>query len=252
MGDDPWTLWFTGITVVGPNGVGEEHARMSAAITPSLVRRQIRATAATGPSLRTRVREGDRGATSGRMTEVVVVDYDEEWPQSFEAIEAVVWPAVQDVALRIEHVGSTSVPGLAAKPVIDVDIVVDSLVRLDEIETRLASLGYEWRGNLGVDGREAFAATHDLGLCRHHLYLVADESRPYLDHVLLRDLLREDREASRRYGSLKRELARTCANVEVYTARKASLIAELLGRARRERGLPDVAYWEPSHDELGA
>lgn len=56
--------------------------------------------------------------------DIVVVDGDPQWPEWFERVRACLWPAVEKVALRIDHVGSTSVPGLAAKPIIDVDIVV--------------------------------------------------------------------------------------------------------------------------------
>jgi GrpB-like predicted nucleotidyltransferase (UPF0157 family) len=56
-----------------------------------------------------------------------VVDYDERWPSHFEQIKLIVWPAIHDIAIRMEHVGSTSVPELAAKPIIDVDIVVSDV-----------------------------------------------------------------------------------------------------------------------------
>src|ERR1051326_1757734 len=87
---------------------------------------------------------------------ILVTEYDPYWPTAFLQLHTHIWPAVQDIALTIEHIGSTSVPGLAAKPVIDMSIVVPS-----EIETpigieRLAALGYEHRGNLGIEGREAF------------------------------------------------------------------------------------------------
>ena len=61
-----------------------------------------------------------------KTTSIVVVDYDPSWPTTFEQVRVQVWPAVQDVAIGIEHVGSTSVPGLAAKPIIDMDVVVPS------------------------------------------------------------------------------------------------------------------------------
>ncbi len=189
--------------------------------------------------------------SSGSATAVEVCDYDVAWPARFEKVAAAVWPAVQHLALRIEHVGSTSVQGLAAKPVIDVDIVAASLDRVEEFTRCLSSIGYEWQGDLGVPGREAFEAASDLGLPRHHLYLVADGSRPYFDHTLLRDLLREDREARERYGRLKRDLASSSPSVESYTARKASFIAQLLERARRDRGLAPVDYWAPTPEELG-
>jgi GrpB-like predicted nucleotidyltransferase (UPF0157 family) len=73
---------------------------------------------------------------------VIVEDYDPAWPRDFEMVRQRIWPDVADVALRIEHVGSTSVPGLAAKPIIDMTIVVASRNDVPKTIERLASLGY--------------------------------------------------------------------------------------------------------------
>ena len=131
---------------------------------------------------------------AGVTTEIIVSDYDPAWPEWFERVCDKVWPAVSDIALRIDHVGSTSVPGLAAKPVIDTDIVVASDEDVQPVVERLESIGYRWRGDLGVEGRQAFKPVDEEGLPRHHLYLVVEGSKAHLDHVLLRDLLREDPE----------------------------------------------------------
>jgi len=105
---------------------------------------------------------------------VVVVDYDPAWPDRFEQLRTRIWPVVADVALGIEHVGSTAVPGLAAKPIIDMTVVVPS--RPDVIVTidRLATLGYRHRGSLGIEDREAF--DHDEGLPAHNLYVCPQET----------------------------------------------------------------------------
>lgn len=178
--------------------------------------------------------------------EIVVVDYDPTWPDRFEQVRAHVWPAVEDVALRVDHVGSTSVPGLAAKPIIDIDIVVASERDIRPVIERVRDAGYRWRGELGVAGRHAFTPLRDLGLPKHHLYLVVENNRAYLDHVLLRDLLRSDEGARERYGALKRANVDLAAgDMDLYVAAKASLVAELLTRARSEAGLPPAEYWRP-------
>ena len=185
-------------------------------------------------------------ASSG---DIVVTDYDPEWPHWFEWVRGRVWPAIEDIAVRIDHVGSTSVPGLAAKPVIDMDIVVAWSDDIQPMIERLASIGYRWRGDLGVVGREAFQPVADDGLPRHHLYLVVENSRAHLDHWLLRDLLRDDGDARERYAALKRRNVELANNdIDVYVAAKAALVAELLTRARADRGLPPVTYWEPDID----
>jgi GrpB-like predicted nucleotidyltransferase (UPF0157 family) len=100
---------------------------------------------------------------------VVVIEYDPEWPRRFEDLRARIWPAVAGVADRIEHVGSTSVPGLAAKPIIDMTIVVRRQADVPPAIDRLATLGYRHLGNLDIEDREAFE--HPAGLPRHHLYV---------------------------------------------------------------------------------
>jgi len=182
----------------------------------------------------------------GVPRDIVVADYDPEWPAWFEAVCRRVWPVIDDIALRIDHVGSTAVPGLAAKPIIDMDIVVAADEGVRRVIDRLAASGYRWCGDLGVRGREAFEPTRDEGLQAHHLYLVVENNRAHADHWLLRDVLREDGEARARYAALKRRNAELAGgDMEVYVAAKARFVAELLTRARAERGLPAVTYWNP-------
>ena len=177
---------------------------------------------------------------------IVVCDYDPEWPRWFETICKRLWPALEAVALRIDHVGSTSVPGLAAKPIIDMDIVVASENEVRPVIERLAAVGYAWVGDLDVAGREAFNPVRDEGLPAHNLYLVVENNKAHLNHWLLRDLLRADTVARERYAALKRQNAeRARGDLGVYVAAKAGLVAELLGRARAERGLSPETYWQP-------
>jgi len=184
---------------------------------------------------------------TGVTREIVVSDYNPQWPSWFEAVRAVVWTSVGDIALRIDHVGSTSVPGLAAKPIIDMDIVVSSEEHVQPVIERLASVGYRWRGDLGVTGREAFAHAEVGDLPLHHLYLVVENNKAHLDHWLLRDLLKNDPTARARYATLKRANAEAAdSDVEVYVAAKAAFVGELLTRARVEHGYPPATYWDPA------
>lgn len=179
--------------------------------------------------------------------EIVVVDYDPEWAAWFERIRAFIWPAVAGLAIRIEHVGSTSVPGLAAKPIIDMDVVVGSEEQVRAVTERLEMIGYRWRGDLGVAGRQAFASVEGRGLPAHHLYLVVLNSPAHLDHWLLRDLLREDAQARGRYAALKRRNAEIAdGDIDVYVAAKAGLVSELLERARREHGASSAPWRDRS------
>jgi GrpB-like predicted nucleotidyltransferase (UPF0157 family) len=161
---------------------------------------------------------------------VVVVDYDPAWPQEFEALRARVWPAVSDVALRIEHVGSTSVPGLAAKPIIDMTVVVPSRDQVPAAIDRLASIGYVHRGNLGIDDREAF--DHPAALRRHNLYVCPEGTIGIVNQVAVRDHLRMHPEAAERYATLKKQLAGEHPNdIEAYVFGKTDFVLGVLRTA---------------------
>lgn len=165
--------------------------------------------------------------------EIVVVEYDPRWPELYEALHSSVWPAVWDIALSIEHVGSTSVPGLAAKPVIDMDVVVPSAHVATGI-ARLARLGYVHRGDLGVPQREAFVCPE--GMPAHHLYLCPAESPALANHLAIRDYLRANPAAARNYGMLKQRLAVTFArDMAGYVHAKTSFLIAIL----REVGFPE-------------
>jgi GrpB-like predicted nucleotidyltransferase (UPF0157 family) len=136
---------------------------------------------------------------------ITVVDYDPHWPALFETLRAEVAGALGNLALAIEHVGSTAVPGLAAKPIIDIDVLLRSASDLSVCIERLAGIGYKHRGDLGVPEREAFAAPP--GRPAHHLYVCPPESREFRRHVALRDYLRTHPSDASAYGELKRSLA---------------------------------------------
>ena len=136
---------------------------------------------------------------------VYVTEYDPAWPRKFEALATRVRVCLGDLAHRVEHVGSTAVPGLAAKPVIDLDVIVasrpDVLLAID----RLATIGYTHRGDLGIVGREAFRWPP--GEERHHLYLLADAAEELRRHLAFRDAMRADSRLRDEYAALKRRLA---------------------------------------------
>jgi len=136
---------------------------------------------------------------------VVIIDYNPQWPRDFESLRARIWPAVEDIAAAIEHVGSTSVPGLAAKPVLDIDIIVESEEGVRQAIERLATIGYTHRGNLGIEGREAFRAA--MNNPAHNLYMCRQDSAALRDHLTFRDYLRAHPETAKAYADLKRSLA---------------------------------------------
>lgn len=167
------------------------------------------------------------------MPEILVVDYDPAWPQLFEQLRARVWSIVSDHAITIEHVGSTAVAGLAAKPVIDMTIVVPDAQALAVIIERLEQLGYTHRGDLGVPGREAFAPPEGAeGAPAHHLYACVEGNTALRNHLAVRDHLRRHPQAARAYGQLKRQLAaRFPHDIAAYIEGKTPFVQKILAEA---------------------
>jgi GrpB-like predicted nucleotidyltransferase (UPF0157 family) len=160
---------------------------------------------------------------------VVIAAYAPRWPACFARLRDRLATALGPLAVRIEHVGSTAVPGLAAKPIIDLDVVVATQGDLSAVIERLRPLGYRHEGDLGVPGRDAFASPP--GSPAHHLYVCPADSPALARHLALRDLLRADPEAARAYGDLKRTLAARFGDDRVaYTEGKTLFIESLLAR----------------------
>ena len=136
---------------------------------------------------------------------VVVEPYNESWQQDFLDIKAELEPALGELALRIEHVGSTSVPGLSAKPIIDIDAVMEDYLKLAAVVSALAAIGYIHEGDQGIPGREAFKYEGKEHLRKHHLYVCPADSAELHRHLTFRDYLRSHPEAVREYSRVKEE-----------------------------------------------
>lgn len=160
---------------------------------------------------------------------IVIVDYDPAWPVLFAALRDRATAALGALAVAVEHVGSTAVPGLAAKPIIDLDVVIPAAADLPAAVARLAAIGYRHQGDLGVPGRAAFAAPP--GAPPHHLYVCAAGSAALRRHLAFRDALRARPEAARAYAELKRAAARRFRDDrEGYTGAKDAFVATILQR----------------------
>ncbi len=160
---------------------------------------------------------------------IEVGDYDESWPRQFETLRERYHAALVGVAVvSIEHVGSTSVPGLAAKPVIDVDIVVAE-EDVEAASRALAAIGYEPLGDLGVPQRWAFHAPD--GQIRTNTYVTVDGCLSLRNHLAVRDVLRADGRLRDEYGAGKMQLGATLSDVAEYVAAKSGIIQRILERA---------------------
>ena len=156
---------------------------------------------------------------------VVVLPYDAEWEKDFMAIKAEIQGALEGLALRIEHVGSTAVPGLSAKPIIDIDVVIQDGSMLDAVVSALGKIGYRHEGDLGIAGREAFAYEGKDHLRKHHLYVCPRDSAELKRHLAFRDYLRAHPEAARAYSRVKEEGAALYPyDIEKYIEHKSPFI----------------------------
>lgn len=169
-----------------------------------------------------------------RLRTIEVVEYGPGWPAAFEGAQTAIEKLLGGLVLEIHHIGSTSVPGLCAKPKIDIDIVLRSAAEIPEAIERMKAEGYTYHGEKYRDGMWAF--TTGPGSRGERLYLCAPGTPTHLRRLLFRDYLRHHPETAATYGALKRKLAsevsgRTQADWDYYTGGKAPFVAEILRKA---------------------
>jgi GrpB-like predicted nucleotidyltransferase (UPF0157 family) len=165
---------------------------------------------------------------------IVVVDYDPSWPEIFQLLRQRIVDELGCIAAAVAHVGSTSVIGLQAKPIIDIDVLLSENQSLTEAIERLRRLGYRHEGDLGISGREAFKAMETDP--PHHLYVCVSGSAEFERHLAFRDYLRANPADAKVYGELKKSLAQTFReDRKAYLAGKSDMVSELTNRALAKR-----------------
>ena len=178
------------------------------------------------------------------MRTIIVEDYNPQWAKDFEALKAVYEKQLADIHCQIIHVGSTSVEGLAAKPIIDVDIVVKTQEDIQKCIHRLEQLGYVHAGQRGIQGRESFDRTDervpyyeiDKKWRDHHLYVCMEGIDALTNHLKLKAFLQSNPEAVKAYSELKKELAKKYPHdIDSYIAEKTELIVGFLEKAGMDK-----------------
>jgi GrpB-like predicted nucleotidyltransferase (UPF0157 family) len=170
----------------------------------------------------------------------VLVDYDPAWPACFEEAASAIRAASGGLVITVEHIGSTAVAGLRAKPVID---LMPGLGRHEDgpaIVPAMAALGYEYRGEYGVPGRHYFTqwVDDDPHAWKHNVHCYAVGHREWVRHLVFRDALRADPVLRAAYAALKDELAlRFPESVEGYAEAKSVFVERVI----REAGGPERA-----------
>ena len=168
------------------------------------------------------------------MTVTLVQKYNPEWPKWFAEIKAFLGERVLQVCLKVEHVGSTSIPGMIAKPIIDLILVIEPQ-DFEKIKALLAERGYYHEGDKGIKDREAFDLediSTKSALPLHHLYVCPKHSVELKKEIAFREFLKHDKAYAERLSDLKWSLAEQYDNDrEAYMEGKAALCREINEKA---------------------
>lgn len=166
---------------------------------------------------------------------MVLSEYNPDWADQFESIRAILQNKLSGIVFRIEHVGSTSIRDLSAKPKIDIQIVIPKGISLNVIIEKLAELGYRHEGDLGCEGREAFdrkdktVYNSTLDNITHNLYASPENNKELERQILFRDYLRINEEGRIAYEKLKQDIAeRAGQNVKKYVMIKETEAREFV------------------------
>lgn len=162
------------------------------------------------------------------MRTVEVVPHDPSWHESFEHESKRLIHALADSIVAIHHMGSTAIPDIYAKPIIDILVEVRDMVKVDEQSSRMKTLGYEAMGEFGIPGRRYFRKSNPVGIRTHHIHLFNAGSDQVKRHLAFRDYLIAHPEEAQRYSDLKRRLAREHPNnIDNYMEGKDGFIREI-------------------------
>lgn len=182
----------------------------------------------------------EREARRADATAVWLAPHDPDWARMASAESARIAEAMGDIFLRVEHIGSTAIPGIAAKPVVDLMPVVRDIGEVDERRGALEALGYLWRGEFGIAGRRYLVLERD-GKCVFHVHFYAEGDANVTVQLAFRDYLRAHRDEALAYEAVKREAATANPdNSMAYNDHKSAWIRACQVRAREWAGATDT------------
>ena len=166
------------------------------------------------------------------MRKIIVQAYNPNWKLEFEKAKASFLDLLSAIEVKVEHVGSTSIEELWAKPILDIDIIVKNDSDSKKVIGKLESVGYTHIGNLGVEGREVLKYKEGNPFIQwmdHHLYVCKEDCENLRNHLLIRRHLRNNREAVKAYSELKRQLAQAFPHdINSYIDGKTDLLTQFL------------------------
>lgn len=180
---------------------------------------------------------------------IVLAPYDAAWPEQFEAERTRLQEAIGEWAVAIEHVGSTAIQGISAKPIIDIGVALRSHEDALKCITPLVEMGYQCMGEFGIPGRIFFRKTTDTPVPgqspghvgrTHQVHMYEHGHSEHIQHILFRDWLRTHPDDAREYEQLKQELAALHDDVEAYAEAKSDFVQRILRPAKEEAAGPVV------------
>ena len=167
-----------------------------------------------------------------RTKRVVVEKWNPQWKYEYKKIVASLGKDIIYNSIKIEHVGSTSVEGLSAKPVIDLDMVIEK-DKFAIIKELLNKKGYEYEGDLGIEGREAFSYSVKEELMTHHLYVCPQDSKEFFKHITFRNFLKNDPALAAEYSKVKEQAAVLYPDdIDKYMEFKSEIIEKIYKKCR--------------------
>lgn len=166
---------------------------------------------------------------------IVITEYNPSWPKMFEQEAAAIKQILGENCVAIYHIGSTAVPGLAAKPIIDIMPVVKKLTDVDQVSNQFESIGYEYMGEFGIAGRRYLRKGGDERTHQIHIFAKSDDVN-INRHLAFRDYLRTHENIKNAYGELKIKLAQKYPyNIDGYCDGKERFVKEIESKA--------LSYW---------
>jgi GrpB-like predicted nucleotidyltransferase (UPF0157 family) len=172
--------------------------------------------------------------TPSAASKVELVSHDPNWAQAFATEADAIARALSDKVVAIHHIGSTAIPSICAKPVLDLLVEVESLAHVDDGTAALEALGYEAMGEFGIPERRFFRKDDARGIRTHHVHVFLAGSSQVTRHLAFRDYLRVHPEDAQRYDALKRALAeRHEGDRDAYVLGKDPFIKEIDAKAAR-------------------
>jgi GrpB-like predicted nucleotidyltransferase (UPF0157 family) len=175
-----------------------------------------------------------RGEQLYMAREIIILPYNENWTEHYNQIKNQLINIFGDLVIDIQHIGSTSIRGMSAKPIIDVMIIVNDIQEVDNLSYKMIDVGYKARGENGIPGRRYFQYFHEDDVNHtQHIHIYEKNNAAVIDQLMFRDYLRIDKDAFEQYQQAKIDLAELFRHSpSEYTNAKNNCINEILNKAK--------------------